>query len=229
MKLFFSADNDIDLLPFFVEHYQKLGFSSLYCCTNTKLVGYDFIKTFPWGEVDGKSHFVGWDTHFNRMIHESIDSDEWYGLAELDEFHYYNGESISDVIKKCDEQKKTHVFGHTIDRVASNGKLPKLKREAAIYDQFPLVSQISTKILRACSQKVMLCKGKKLISCGKHLVMDDTECFRGKYSVWHFKWHENVIKRMEEKLRFASDDGSGWLDGNRKCLDYWNKHKTVLV
>lgn len=227
MKLFFSADNDIDLLPFFLDHYRKLGFTEFFCSTNNlKVCDYD-VNIVEWEEKE--PFFPTWDAAINKMVNDIVGPEEWYGLAELDEFHDYEDVPIGEIIELCEQTKKSHVLGLLKDRVAVDGSLPELRMDVPLGKQFPLVSEISKLIMRACEQKVMLCKGNKQIGGGRHLILDCTECFQRKFSVYHFKWHANVLKRMTEKVAFATDEGSGWIAGNRMALAYWKQHGTVLV
>jgi len=226
MKMFFTADSDIKLLSFFLEHYRKLGFTEFFCCTNNWFVENHKVTVFNWFQSE-PSYFGSWDAAFNRMIHNTVSDNEWYGVAELDEFAEYDRD-IFDVVKDCQATRKSHVLGILKDRVASDGGLPKLDLNVPLHVQFPSTSEISTKILKACDQKVILVKGKRNISVGKHSLIGDSECFKQKYLVWHFKWHENVLQRMADKITHSSDDGTGWIEGNKRVLDYWNKHRSVI-
>lgn len=230
MKLFFACDSDTQLLPHFLKHYRGLGFTQFYCSsTDSGLKSQGDLFVIPHCRNSGLGYFPSLQRAFVKLIRETAIADnEWYGVTELDEFHHYD-QPIADLVAKFDAANCDAVFGKLIDRVAADGSLPELRADIPIHQQFPRTSTISGAILGACPQKVMLIRGYKQVDGGNHSLSSPHKQWHTYYTVNHFKWHANILKRLRERVAMPTDHGDGWLAGNRKVLEHWNKTRSVLV
>ena len=228
LKLFFAADRDIDLWPHFRKHYESLGVTDFFCSSDdTGLINNAHLTVVPCEFASAGHYFDSVQRSFFRLINNNIEPAEWYVIAELDEFQQYD-RPIEEWIAKMEPQKYDVLFGDLLDRVAADGSLPPLLPNVPLHQQFPAHSDITRRILRGCRDKVVLCKGKKSIGGGNHGINGGHRAYHERISVFHYKWHHNILKRMAERIRLP-DDGNGWVQGNLRVIEHWQEYGSVLV
>ena len=237
MKLFFAADSDLALLPFFLNHYQSLGFDEFYCSYSGESIFDPYniaanivpkIVVVQEKKDTRLSHFHSIFQAFFKLIENNIGPNEWYGITELDEFFDFP-EKAQNIIDKAEKGGYDTVYGQTVDRVAEDGSLPELQSGIPLEQQFPRTSNISDKIVKACQQKVLLVKGHKSIGGGNHGVRNGCNIYPIRFNSLHYKWFAQILRRMEARIMLPTDEGEGWIAGNKACLDYWNQHHSVLI
>lgn len=229
MKMFLAFDSDIELLPHFLAHHRKLGFTHFYASVTGDYVSdYANLRTVQHRPDPDFTYFSSVQRAFRSLVSDFVADGDWYGISELDEFHSYS-EDLAAVIEKCEAAGCDVVLGRLTDRVAADGSLPALLPDVPLEEQFPLTSRISDVILDGCNQKVMLCKGRHFISGGNHAVLTPHRAYHQWHIVNHYKWHANVLNRIRNRLLLPTDEGNGWLAGNRRVLNYWERHHSVLI
>ena len=131
-----------ELLPHFIEHYSKhvdeLQFVIYESEASSRILSrskpiiqkYDNCKivkvvrdrVFDWEKV----------TILYNMI-KSKKKNDWWVIADIDEFHVYPYSNLRDMIKECDENLWSVVRGGFIDRVGPKGEFPKLESSTPIF------------------------------------------------------------------------------------------------
>lgn len=211
-----------ELLPHFIEHYTKhvdeiqfviyesksspriLSRSKpiIEKYENCKIVKVVRDREFDWEKV----------TILYNMI-KSKKKNDWWVIADIDEFHVYPNNNLKDLIKKCDENLWTIVRGGFLDRVGIYGSFPKIPKEGdSIFETFPMAGFFRYPMSGACPNKVVMCKGDVKITNGQHYaeihgqttwrwqgwshpLIASTD--KNMVQVHHFKWDETCVSRIK--------------------------------
>jgi len=211
-----------ELLPHFIEHYSKhvdeIQFVIYESAASPRILSrskpiirkYDNCKivkvvrdrVFDWEKV----------TILYNMI-KSKKKNDWWVIADIDEFHVYPYSNLRDMVKECDENLWSVVRGGFIDRVGPKGVFPKLEDSTPIFEQFPYAGFFRYPMSNACPNKICLVKGNIEITNGQHYAnIDGHTTWRWQgwshpmiapykdYSiqVHHFKWDETCKSRIKK-------------------------------
>lgn len=137
---------------------------------------------------------------------------DWWIVADIDEFHVYPYNDPHIVIRGCDSHGWDLVRGGFIDRVGENGTFPVLDGNKSVFRQFPMAGFFRYPMSKACPNKVCMMKGYVEITSGQHYAKFDghtTWRWQGwnhpliapydEYSVQvhHFKWDSSCIERIK--------------------------------
>ena len=211
-----------ELLPHFIEHYSKhvdeLQFVIYESEASSRILSrskpiiekYDNCKivkvvrdrVFDWEKV----------TILYNMI-KSKKKNDWWVIADIDEFHVYPYSNLRDMIKECDENLWSVVRGGFIDRVGPKGEFPKLESSTPIFEQFPYAGFFRYPMSNACPNKICVVKGNIEITNGQHYAnIDGNTTWRWQgwthpmiapykehsVQVHHFKWDETCKSRIKK-------------------------------
>jgi len=137
---------------------------------------------------------------------------DWWVVADIDEFHLYPNDDINTLLSDCEEFGWEIVRGGFIDRIGRGGEFSELKTDISIWEQFPNAGFFRYPMSKACPNKICIVKGKIPVSSGQHYAILDGETtwkWRGwnhpliapvyDYSVQvhHFKWDSTAIERIQ--------------------------------
>jgi len=204
------------LLSHFFSHYRGLGVESFYVIRhaeseedpNFKLIeeqtaaaGIDLFKTYigPWD-----------DLLHGRLMTEAMAEhpDEWYIMADLDEFHRYD-RPLGELLDLCDEGGYTHVCGCFVDRVAADGTLPEVTSQP-LWGRYPLGGAITSRLAYAPTLKIGLARGAMGTGGGHHGTPGSTglPSTTSYIQVHHFKWTAGVVERL--RLRVQRYRSGAW-------------------
>lgn len=227
MKLFFNADQDLALLPFFLEHYRKLGVTQFFCSTlYNKVKPQKDLCVYPYGVDTTLDIYSQMAEAIRGMIRRHVFESEWYILADLDEFHEYPLE-LPDLIHRCEQRGKDCVLGEMVDRVKEDGSIPELTNEP-LEIQFPVKSVITRDVMLACVQKIMLCRGIRNIDNGHHSMQEVSYPYPSRGVIHHFKWHSGIVSRMKERLAQPHKD-LPWYAEAQRFINHWQLCGSVNV
>lgn len=220
IRLVTVIGHGINLLPHFIEHYEKQvdeiniviyesGISMELAHDIREIVRGNkkikIVKTvrhriFDWEKV----------TQLYNEIKSTYPND-WWVVADIDEFHLYPYDNLRAMIKNCDVYGWDLVRGGFIDRIGKNGEFVDISSDNILFQQFPEAGFFRYPMSKACPNKVCVMKGYVEITSGQHYAKIDghtTWRWQGwnhpliapydEYSVQvhHFKWDKTSIQRM---------------------------------
>jgi hypothetical protein len=217
--LIFPICDRIELLPYFFRYYSTIGVTKFVCglyngknspyfqeiANYQSLYDLEMRPTFtcafeqynPVREMRG----------LNRIREEFATKCDWYCIADLDEFHFFGGKSIPQVIQQAERSGYEAVHGLLSDRIAIDGIFPEIDLEQALDTIFPLACNLS-KCSGACCHKVVLAKTNVKIGPGHHHTKATT--WRNAAEVHHFKWQKGVYEVIEDRFRRYTKQEMRW-------------------
>jgi hypothetical protein len=234
----------IELLPHFIKHYQPYVDEInivVYETEQFPLLGnqvreivdnYDKVKIvkvhqdriFDWERVTMLYNYVT-----NKQ------PNDWWVIADIDEFHLYTHDHLPTIIKSCNEYGYVLVRGGFIDRIGPNGEFEDIKPDISIWEQFPNAGFFRYPLSGANPNKVCIKKGHVELTSGQHYAkLDGHTTWRWQgwnhplinkhdsVQVHHFKWDRTAIERIKDvasiKKPYAySDEYQLMYDKLRKC------------
>lgn len=207
------------LIPHFVEHYsqhvdeiQFVVYQSLIHPTliddvkeivknypNVKIVKTIEDRVFDWEKV----------TTLYNMI-KSKKPNDWWVIADIDEFHLYPNDDLLSCIVDCDRNGWELIRGGFIDRIGPDGEFVELEDSINIFKQFPNMGFFRYPMSNACPNKVSVMKGYIEITSGQHYAkINGHTTWRWQgwdhplinpnsfVQVHHFKWDKTSIDRIK--------------------------------
>jgi hypothetical protein len=221
IRLLTVIGHGTNLLPHFIKHYEKyvdeinivvyesdiyreLGHEIseiLNDYSNVKIVKTINERVFDWEKV----------TQSYNYIKKKYPND-WWVIADVDEFHLYPKDNLRQLISDCDENNWDVVRGGFIDRIGPNGEFSELKPNESIWNQYPNAGFFRYPMSEACPNKICVVKGYVEITNGQHyakigghttwrwqgwnhplIAPTDTHSVQ----VHHFKWDKTSIDRVK--------------------------------
>jgi hypothetical protein len=227
VRLLTVIGHGTNLLPHFINHYQKyvdeINIVTYESDTNPIIThevkdiikNYDNVKivmtikdrVYDWEKVTGLYNF-------NKSKHPN----DWWVIADIDEFHLYPNDSLKDLINECNENGWDVVRGGFIDRIGIDGEFSELVDDVSIWEQFPNAGFFRYPMSRACPNKICVVKGYIEITNGQHYAkINEQTTWRWQgwshplinpnstIQVHHFKWDKTVIERIKEVINVKKD------------------------
>ena len=220
VKLITVIGHGVNLLPHFIEHYQKhvdeiniaVYETELYPNLNEEVT--EVIKNYENVNIIIKvqERIFDWEkvTQLYNFI-KSKQKNSWYVVADIDEFHLYPNDSLSKLIYDCEENNWDIVRGGFIDRIGRGGEFSELKDNVLIWEQFPNAGFFRYPMSKACPNKICVVKGYVDVTAGQHYAkIEDQTTWRWQgwnhpliaptnthsVQVHHFKWDSTSIDRV---------------------------------
>ncbi len=208
-----------NLIPHFIDHYSKyvdeiqfIVYQSLIQPTliddvkniiknykNVKIVKTIEDRVFDWEKVTALYNLI-----------KSKNPNDWWVIADIDEFHLYPNDNILKLISNCNEYGWDLVRGGFIDRVGVDGEFVELKDDENIFKQFPNMGFFRYPMSKACPNKVCVMKGYVEITSGQHYAkINGQTTWRWQgwnhplinphsfVQVHHFKWDKTSVERIK--------------------------------
>ncbi|MCX2926052.1 glycosyltransferase family 2 protein [Streptomyces sp. NEAU-W12] len=202
---------DISLLPYSLAHYRDMGVESFHVIRHVESrddpsllpstvvmrnAGIDFVDicVSPWHE----------DLNAALIRKEmSAHPDDWWIVADLDEFHVYD-RPVADVVAYCEQHGFDFVEGAFLDRVSAEGCLtgPALPGHTPLWRQYPLAGLLTFHLLGGRPTKVTLARGSVELDLGQHYAWTGRGVpVREIYAqVHHFKWTASARRRLVRRV-----------------------------
>jgi hypothetical protein len=198
---------------------------------NVKIVKTLYDRVFDWNKVTSLYNFI-------KFKHPN----DWWVVADIDEFHLYPNNDLRKLIKDCDNNGYEMVRGGFIDRIGPDGKFSELLPDINIFEQYPNAGFFRYPLSGANPNKICVVKGYIEITSGQHYAKIDgntTWKWQGwnhplihpKYhvQVHHFKWDSTAVERIKsvadnDKDYSYSDEYRVMYNAIRK-----NKHKIDIT
>jgi hypothetical protein len=227
VRLLTVIGHGTNLLPHFISHYQQhvdeINIVTYESDTNPMIThevkniikNYDNVKivmsikdrVYDWEKVTGLYNF-------NKSKHPN----DWWVIADIDEFHLYPNDNLKDLIDECNENGWDIVRGGFIDRIGSGGEFNELVSDISIWEQFPNAGFFRYPMSQACPNKICVVKGYIEITNGQHYAkINEQTTWRWQgwshplinpnstVQVHHFKWDKTVIERIKEIINVKKD------------------------
>ena len=229
IRLLSVIGHGTELIPHFVNHYSKyvdeIQFvvyqsaihPSLINDVKEKIKDYSNVKVvktvedriFDWNKVTALYNLI-----------KSKKPNDWWVIADIDEFHLYPNDDLYDLIQDCEKNGWDIVRGGFIDRIGPDGEFSELNDDVEIFKQFPNMGFFRYPMSQACPNKVCVIRGAIEITSGQHYAKingQTTWRWQGwnhpliapieEYSVQvhHFKWDKTVIDRIKKVADIRKD------------------------
>lgn len=217
----------VDLIPHYVNHYSKyvdeIQFvvyqselhPNLLKEVEEKVKDYDNVKIvrtikeriFDWEKVTQLYNFI-----------KSKFPNDWWVVADIDEFHLYPNNHLPSIIKTCNEYGYDLVRGGFIDRIGPDGEFSELKPNVNIFEQYPNAGFFRYPLSKACPNKICIMRGYVELTSGQHYAKLDGQT-TWKWQGWnhplinkhdhvqvhHFKWDSTSIERIKKVADVKQD------------------------
>ena len=229
IRLLSVIGHGTELIPHFVNHYSKyvdeIQFvvyqsaihPSLINDVKEKIKDYSNVKVvktvedrvFDWNKVTALYNIV-----------KSKKPNDWWVIADIDEFHLYPDDDLRSLICECDNNGWELIRGGFLDRIGKDGEFAELKENINIFEQFPNIGFFRHPMSNACPNKICVLKGWIEITSGQHYAkIDGQTTWRWQgwnhpliapidlYSVQvhHFKWDKTSIERVKAVASINQD------------------------
>ncbi len=235
IRLLSVIGHGTELIPHFVNHYSKyvdeIQFvvyqsaihPSLINDVKEKIKDYSNVKVVKTVE----DRIFDWDkvTALYNLI-KSKKPNDWWVIADIDEFHLYPNDDLYDLIQDCEKNGWDIVRGGFIDRIGPDGEFSELNDDVEIFKQFPNMGFFRYPMSQACPNKVCVIRGAIEITSGQHYAkINGQTTWRWQgwnhplinsdsyVQVHHFKWDSTSIDRIKAvasiKQEYAYSDEYG--------------------
>jgi hypothetical protein len=215
-----------DLLPFYLQYYSQLGATQFVMAlwNGERNPVYEVVKSYSQYPITIRTSieclvkdYNGPDesTGLNRIRLEFKDRFPWYCLADLDEFCWFGGKTMPEIIAEAEPQGYTAIHGVFFDRFARHGRFPPIRLLHSLDSTFPLVADV-TRCLGANYNKIPLSRSDVAVESGHHYTKG--RAWWNQAEVHHFKWTEGILERLRERDMYFTAQGLPWSGESRKFL-----------
>ena len=222
IRLVTVIGHGLELLPHFINHYQKyvdeihiVAYRSelhptidfdiddiIQNYNNIQIVKSVYHRVFDWEKV-------------TKLYNQTTSKykNDWWVVADIDEFHLYPNNDLKKLVWDCEENGWDIVRGGFIDRIGKEGTFPKINGTEDIWKQFPNMGFFRYPMSGACPNKICVMRGWVELTNGQHYVNIDghtTWKWQGwghpliapidthSVQVHHFKWDVSCIERIKK-------------------------------
>lgn len=212
----------MELLPHFIKHYSQYvdEIHLVIYRTERDTTLSEFIKDTA-SQYNGRIkiykevRYRAFDWQKVTDLYNEITSqypNDWWVIADIDEFHLYPDDNIYELLHQCNENGWDIVRGGFIDRIGKNGEFSKLGNKS-VWETFPNLGFFRYPMSGACPNKIPIKKGYIKLTSGQHYVEFEghtTWRWQGwnhpliapyqTYSVQvhHFKWDSTCVDRIKQ-------------------------------
>lgn len=213
----------IELLPFFLTHYNQLGADQFVLCL------WNGIRNPLYKDVKNAID-EWWDVHIrpsvicpieqyngpaetpgvNLVRQEFCDDGDWYSPCDLDEFYWFGGRTFREVIPEIEEAGCAAIHGQIFDRVGSGGSLPSLEGITSLDDAFPVECRLTASLgPKTNINKIALAKSFVPIDASHRSAGTFPTRMNGCIA-YHFKWTDGLQERLAKRHKNYSMQGLDW-------------------
>lgn len=221
IRLVTVIGHGINLLPHFLNHYQKYVDEIQIVCYNSDLhpiVGQEVrgvISKYENVKVVKEVYHRNFDWQKVTDLYNEVKltrKNDWWVVADIDEFHLYPNDDLQKLVEDCDENGWDIVKGGFIDRIGVEGSFPLLEQDESIWKQFPIMGFFRYPMSYACPNKISIIKGWVTLTSGQHYAkINEQTTWRWQgwnhpliapidthsVQVHHFKWDSTSIDRIK--------------------------------
>jgi hypothetical protein len=216
----------VDLLPYFLRYYTKLGITRFVFvlwngCMNKQWLptvaackGYNVLITMGTCCTPSEYNGIKERDGLHRVIQDLGIHQDWYMIADLDEFHFFK-ESLETF--KALPENFIAVGGTFVDRVSHDAFMPAVDYSKTLDTQFAYASDI-TKTVKANTNKIAMMRGV-LPGVGHHYIDSPGSVCNANVEVHHFKWTAGIVERLQDRAERYTKQGLTWAGESAEILN----------
>jgi hypothetical protein len=208
MRVITTIYRHAELLPHFLAHYSRLGVTAFAfgihggedspCWEQVKRATHHYRALCVPGDHDSEYSSEKDRAFKQKICHQLIRPEEWWAVADLDEFHEYPL-PVKRLCRAAERRRCDHVAGILVDRLSANGLLPPI-RKGSLWRQYPYMAKLTGNLLGGNVHKLMLVKGHGDLGTGHHW-LNGGRVFPSPGLVHHFKWNVRALERVAERYQ----------------------------
>lgn len=239
--LIVPIDNRIALLPHHAAYYHRLGFKTfVYALWNGQANPlYDAIPKACLDAVgDGcKVHVrpsivCDYDHYngpaetpgLNEIRMEFVGNDDWYCVADLDEFYWFNGKTLEQTIAELEQADLMALHGCFYNRVSRDGSFPAIpgfnKDKPQLDDLFPLVADLS-RVTKHNPTKISLARLTGIRTGHHWATLPQNKIRWDGMQVHHFKWCGDLINLLTARYAAYSSQNLSWAYETKDFMEFF--------
>lgn len=156
---------------------------------------------------------------------------DWYIPADLDEFHAVADLTFPQLEQVCAQDGADYVASTMRDCVAANGDIPaRILAEPDIFEQFPIVSDITAAVMGGCVKKVCFAHPNVDVGPGHHFVLDKSKKpLTSPGLTFHFKWFGDLLIRERQKYEARTHQNSEWHKQQQRLFEHLDANNGKLL
>lgn len=219
-----NIHRNTELLPHFMRHYRKNGVTHFILGVN-ETVSNETFKSLKCDHVLGVVRLISGEptgpvdaAYMEMFRRQHVSHDEWYVVADLDEFHEVDGMSLREAACRAELDGYDAITGEFVDRLMPNGNIPRSLPDGDIFHSFPIQCHITRDIAQGQCNKVLAAKGYVPITSGHHFAPHHRGWNVGK--VHHFKWFGDIKTVLERRLKQLNDKKLSWSVETERFLEH---------
>jgi len=236
-----SVYENADLIPHFLAHYTRLGVHRILLVVRTPkqndilfsalehAKGYD--ANVYWFSAARFADSDKADVEQFVLRETGVGPNDYIMHLDVDEFQEYPA-PLCDIVTAMNQADDWALRGWVVDRVAEGGVLAPIRSVPSIGEQYPFGCDLTLEVLRAWTQKIVLCRGRVRLQGG--VCHDTWNAYYERvpvgrpdeYLVHHFKWTAGLLDRIRERLRTAAL-GSAYERECQRILNYFDSTGTI--
>lgn len=145
----------------------------------------------------------------------------WLLLADTDEFLDKDFD-IPAACGEADNMGAVYIRARMIDRLGPEQTMPELHSEPSLFEQYPEISNLTARIGRGFTIKVILRKAwVGLSNGGGHRVCPESLPVYHEFpALHHFKWEASVVPRLRERAKDFAAKGLVWWEESHRLANY---------
>jgi hypothetical protein len=196
-----------ELLEAFAAHYRRLGVER-------------FLLAFHFPEdtdgalrarlVDTCRRCLGepalisvgaWHESTNGVLRDELRrraGDGWHVLADVDEFQFHE-ESVLETVRAAARAGDLTVRGLLLDRVATDGSLPRWTPEEGLDRTYPIGGFVTHAVLGGDPRKVVAAHASVDVASGNHRATSYRPASPAIVPVHHFKWRAGLLPYLRTR------------------------------
>ena len=245
---------NVDLAGHMVAHYTKLGIKTsnmlviLHGAKRDKAfeTARAALKQLKIAPVEWIGQFSATTALYHRLkLLEKLAAPDWLVYVDMDEFIAIDG-TLVNYVASLQRESYTIVSGMLVDRVAANGALGTVQPKVALADQFPLECQLTARLLKGSTTKLVLMRADFRASAGNHALLPGgwlksngmtalattvtgvTKQHPKRVTIHHYKWTKHAVPMLVERVAYYKNKmRAGWWQESQRFLDQVEKTKTI--
>ena len=229
ITVFVTVLDRIELLPYFLEYYSKLG------ADRFVVIASGGFKSPIWKQLEyhklremfyliegcvGDPHGDAENDALNEARHGFQDG--WHVVCDLDEFHSFGGSSLPAMViglERSGIDATQHLFA---DRLANDLSFSPIS--GSLDDTFPLKSNLS-EIMGCAASKIGLIRHDISTIVGHHHCLTPPNAhywkiLKNDFETHHFKWVSGIVDRIRERIELFDRIGVSYVSESKKFLTF---------